>query len=835
MNIKRTISSSAPWAFIPLFSMLLLVVDMWGVLPPITIALCYRYGVKGLAVIGISVLSAITFYTPLIGKNLVPVFGPHYIDMSSIAIALHAGLTMLSRKWYVFINEKPDSDPHLLALLVLLVICILNATLILPYENSLIWSGEIVLTYVCFLLGIRGFRIRSLFYAAVIIAAVFTVIFLSFWLIAEDDFFYKAYSIGASGISHALSTEFGVLVTSITFGPGQLIGIYFYYWIGSCLKSLLNAGNREFLDRFPNPYLVLAVAAMLSISQVVVFSWWWESQPYLISLWSIDIGIIWLFIGFSLRRGVLLAALVTAGEAVLYYIGFNDLLGGLFALKVTIISAGYKIILAIIGEHISKTFFNSKIREAIEYKAVFYAKLYGLSDGFTDAAEWRRQHDEISNTIRRVMLVLLAYGMFCILTLAAADAPLLGTGSEIVLPLVGTSVDYKSFLLVGPLILVGVTIYLHIFLQASIELGSSNSTRALPFLFNMSSTIASILSGFLFYCFPVMLLVLFAWKALPFPIMGRWLCMLASGACAVMAYLQRGRRESRVSFAQRWFTVSALFMSLTFFFGTMPSGFSLSRPLFLENADLVGLNLRNRNLSGAAMKNADLENADLSGADLRGSDLSHAVLRNTNLHSARLENAINLSCKQLSAALNSDTASRTDSCGIPDMVTVDRGRNSEMVLIGRIKVTLAEYAEFAAATGRAFPGSASGSGSHAPVTRVTIEDARQYANWLSEKFDRYRYRLPTWAEWLSAFDKGALDEFGGNSQGSSIESKPAMEWLNDCRNQLCSVADVNLTENQPKRLVPKQTWIGKESTPDGVGFRLARDSLRQVKSKGQND
>ena len=48
--------------------------------------------------------------------------------------------------------------------------------------------------------------------------------------------------------------------------------------------------------------------------------------------------------------------------------------------------------------------------------------------------EWRRQHDEISNTVRRVMLSLLAYTLFCGLTLAASEDASLFGGSMVTLP-----------------------------------------------------------------------------------------------------------------------------------------------------------------------------------------------------------------------------------------------------------------------------------------------------------------------------------------------------------------------------------------------------------------
>ncbi len=78
--------------------------------------------------------------------------------------------------------------------------------------------------------------------------------------------------------------------------------------------------------------------------------------------------------------------------------------------------------------------------------------------------DWKREHDEVSTTIRRVMITLIGYSFFCLLTLAAPDERLIKKDATIKIPFAGTDVDYGSFLFIGPAVLIGLTLYLHIFL-----------------------------------------------------------------------------------------------------------------------------------------------------------------------------------------------------------------------------------------------------------------------------------------------------------------------------------------------------------------------------------
>jgi hypothetical protein len=235
---------------------------------------------------------------------------------------------------------------------------------------------------------------------------------------------------------------------------------------------------------------------------------------------------------------------------------------------------------------------------------------------FVDDEHWQRQHDEASNTIRRVMLAIVAYSLFCILALGAPDVNLIASDASINLPIVNTQVSYSSFLIAGPLILVGLFVYLHIFVGYLGNLAPPSARVPLPFIFNMPSSFTRWLAdGLLYYLVPVVLLI-FTWKAAP-RIEGIWLLIftLLLGACVIHLKIRRFRwgkpptKLQQARYGSLWLMIVLLFGLV----GYAPA-MSLYRPLSLFKADLKGLDLRRAQLTKAFLVEAELTDANLEGA-----------------------------------------------------------------------------------------------------------------------------------------------------------------------------------------------------------------------------
>ena len=212
--------------------------------------------------------------------------------------------------------------------------------------------------------------------------------------------------------------------------------------------------------------------------------------------------------------------------------------------------------------------------------------------------DWKKQHDEISKAINKLLPILIGFCFFCALSLGAPDSSLLASDATITLPFANAKISFVAFLIIAPLVLAAFSFYLHIFAgywimlsrQRPDALPASGETphTELPFVFNLQSRTANWLSRFLFYWLVPVILGVFAWKALPRP-EGPVLVSLTSAFIAVFLFLQLRRRSDRTHKISTFALWLALLCSI--FITILPICFLLegkslpSRQLHLRKAD----------------------------------------------------------------------------------------------------------------------------------------------------------------------------------------------------------------------------------------------------------
>lgn len=257
-------------------------------------------------------------------------------------------------------------------------------------------------------------------------------------------------------------------------------------------------------------------------------------------------------------------------------------------------------------------------------------------------------HDETSKTIKRVFYTLVGTCLFCIITLAGSpDSQLITAQAVVTLPILNYQMGFKAFLVVGPAILIGLTIYLHIFV-AQHRLVVLNEEDRQPMLPNFDSWSAKLAILLIFYWIVPITLAYFAWKASPIP-NGKYLfyTVIGVGTALILLQIRRCPRDWRIWGLPLLVATYAIFNYLVFSVTT-------SRELDLFKADLSEQDLRFSDLSGAFLIEADLTGANLSkanltdatligatliGADLTGANLTDAILVNADLTGANLNTA----------------------------------------------------------------------------------------------------------------------------------------------------------------------------------------------------
>ena len=264
-----------------------------------------------------------------------------------------------------------------------------------------------------------------------------------------------------------------------------------------------------------------------------------------------------------------------------------------------------------------------------------------------------KPYEEICHTIRRVMLALIFFSLFCLVTIGKTDDVLMFTNEGVNVPYTNTPVGYFSFLFIGPLILVGLTIYLHIFIHRWLDLKKKEKNiedendnlevASPPYLFNFDDKISTALSWFLFYWLPPLIIFMFYIKAKPHPfsLFLLFLAIITEVALVLIAYLRFGIKSTAPNITLTAF----LFITLLSAVDLLADIPYLDRSIKFKNFSLIDRNLHNYNLNNAYFictldkERSSLERCDFSGSDLRNSQFIDVNLMNANFEESKVHKA----------------------------------------------------------------------------------------------------------------------------------------------------------------------------------------------------
>lgn len=259
----------------------------------------------------------------------------------------------------------------------------------------------------------------------------------------------------------------------------------------------------------------------------------------------------------------------------------------------------------------------------------------------------------LPTSINRLSLLFLAVLVFCATTVDSPESTLLPANGALQVPYLDSEIRVSSFLLLGPIAMIGMVIYLHVLIERYDELPPHERRPEQYVWLSVRSPIMILARSFLYYYATPLIFILFAWKAMPRPEYGYLAILSISGmAGAVLMQLWRAMgRKWQNYFAGVWLAVTVGAIWLVTVKGLMISNYLLhERKIDLMRVDLAASDLRdvrliNSHLEGAILKRANLQRADLSRAnlttaDLEGANLRAANMRNSTLNGASLQNAL---------------------------------------------------------------------------------------------------------------------------------------------------------------------------------------------------
>ena len=250
----------------------------------------------------------------------------------------------------------------------------------------------------------------------------------------------------------------------------------------------------------------------------------------------------------------------------------------------------------------------------------------------------QKEVEDLAQSTRRQMYVMVFTGFFLAITLSVPDYELARADAEIHWPLIQTQVRLRSFLTYAPIALTALMIYLHLFVERMEEVRRFGVQPAQTFIFTMQSTPARWVADAVLYAYVPAILLWFLWKVCFRP-EAIYLASLTGIVLCGSAYVYYRRSQVSRHMAHRIFSKLAVISIVGL---TLLSAMYLSiagsdavlrlRQLNLEQSnlgitdDLGYVDLKNMNLAFANIRKARLSGADLLEADLREAQMQFAVL-----------------------------------------------------------------------------------------------------------------------------------------------------------------------------------------------------------------
>lgn len=247
-------------------------------------------------------------------------------------------------------------------------------------------------------------------------------------------------------------------------------------------------------------------------------------------------------------------------------------------------------------------------------------------------------HRATSETIRRTMLGLIGFALYCLLTLGAPDANLLTGGSSIPIPFANASTSFPTFVFLAPLVIVALAIYMHVFIGHLRRFSSTRVEDRLPSLFNLDQGLPRLLVYLIFYWLCPVVLAAFAWKAAA---RSEGPLVVAFAGFATSGFLMAQVRRNTFSGIVLARVILWLLLLATASLAVYSSAVSVDQELWFpwRAWRLEGANLQDVNLRGARLKKARFHGAVLEGADFSRAQLRRARFRDADLRNALFERA----------------------------------------------------------------------------------------------------------------------------------------------------------------------------------------------------